>query len=91
MSTVIKQVIIPTNPADIKIIMDAVKEADASLIRIAAERDLIKNIVSDLDEKFPDIGKKYINKTIKTYHKQNFADLQNENEDFVELYDAIVK
>lgn len=89
--TVVSTVIVPTNPADQKIILDALMEADKSLIRIAAEKDLVKTIVEDLTDKFPDISKKYFNKMIKTYHKQNFNEITEESEDFSDLYTTIVK
>jgi len=88
---ILSTVIVPTNPADQKIILDAVMEADKSLIRIAGEMDLVKKIVEDLTEKFPDISKKYFNKMIKTYHKQNFNEITEESEDFSDLYTTIVK
>lgn len=86
-----KQVIIPTSPADQKTILEAVKEADNCLIRIAAEKDQVKAIVDDLAEKFEGLNKKYIRKLISTYHKQNFDKVTAELEDFTELYETIVK
>jgi len=85
------EVIIPTNPADKKTILDAVKEADQCLFRIESEKDQVKAIVDDLAEKFPDLDKKYLKKLITTYHKQNIDKLTAEQEDFVELYEAIIK
>lgn len=84
-------IIVPSNPSDQDKILDAVKEADACLIRIAAEKDQIKAIVDQLHEDFPDIGKKHINKVIRTYHKQNFNVVEAESEDFSTLYTTIVK
>jgi hypothetical protein len=86
-----KQIIIPTNPADVKTIFDAIKEGDNSMIRIAAEKDQIKAIIDDLAEKFPDIGKKHIRKMISVYHKQNFPVITTDSEDFAELYESVVK
>lgn len=88
---VVTTLIIPTNPADQKTILNAMVEADNSLIRIAAERDCIKNIVEELHKKFPDISKKYFNKMIKTYNKQNFSKIEEESSDFSDLYTTIVK
>ena len=85
------EVIIPTNPADKKIILDAVKEADNCLFRIESERDQVKAIIDSLDEQFPDLGKKYIRRLITTFHKQNIDKLTSEQEDFVQLYEAIVE
>lgn len=88
---VVTTIVIPTNPADQKTILDAIKEADSSMIRMAAERDLIKNIIDDLHEKFPDLDKKYIRKMMRTYHKQNFTEVETESEEFSNLYTTIVK
>ncbi len=91
MSTLISQIVVPSNPVDLKTILDAVKEADDSMIRISAERDQIKAIIDDLNEKFPDLNKKYIRKLIKTYNKQNLDKEVSEFEDFTTLYEAVVK
>ena len=84
-------IIIPSSPADQKIILDAVKEIDNSLTRIVAERSQIKAILDNVADQFENINKKYIKKMAQIYHKQNFSQVQGENEDFIELYSAIVK
>ena len=89
--SVIPQVIVPSNPVDQQTIFDAIKEADNSFFRIEAEKDQIKAIIEDLNEKFPDLGKKYIRKMMTTYHKQNFDKVAAEMDDFETLYTSIVK
>lgn len=84
-------VIIPSNPNDQKIIFDAVKEIDNSLTRIASERAQIKAILDDISDKYEDLDKKYVKKMAQVYHKQNFSEVQGDNEDFIELYAAIIK
>ena len=74
---------------DKKTINDAIKEASNSLVRIDAERDLIKNIVEDLNNNFK-INKKILSKMIKTYHKQNFQDEVASNDEFETLYQTVV-
>lgn len=74
---------------DKKTINDAIKEASNSLVRIDAERDLIKNIVEDLNTNFK-INKKILSKMIKTYHKQNFQDEVASNDEFETLYQTVV-
>lgn len=83
------QTIVPSNPADLKAILVAVKEADASLIRIASERDQISAIVDDLHEKF-DLPKGQIKKLINLYHKQTMSTFEQEFADTIELYQAVV-
>ncbi len=89
--TVIKQVVIPTNLADQKAILAAVKEASNSLIRIEAEKDQVKTIVEDLAEKYEGLNKKFIRKLISVYHKQNFDKVTTEMSEFEQLYTTIVK
>lgn len=83
-------VIIPSNPVDQTAIFNAVKEADASLMRIDAEKDQIKAIIDDVAEKF-ELDKKYVRRMIEVYHRQNLDVLKVENDDFVTLYETIIK
>lgn len=89
--TSVSQVVVPSNPADLNKILEAVKEADDSMIRIESERTQIKAIINNLAEEFEGLNKKYIRKLIKTYHKQNLATEVAEMEDFQTLYEAVVK
>ena len=61
-----KTIVIPSNPAELKTILNAVKEAGDCMMRIAAEREAIKDIVEDLAEKY-ELPKKFINKMIKNF------------------------
>ena len=71
---------------DRKKFMGAVQEMSNSMIRIEAERDLIREIVKEKSDEFK-ISKKIINKIAKTYHKQNRAQVEAEHEEFMEIYD----
>jgi hypothetical protein len=82
--------IIPSNPKDQEAIFDAIKDADVHLQTIANERDQIKDIIDEIHEKY-EINKGLIRKMINTYHKQNFAKVEQETEDFFEAYEKIVK
>lgn len=73
---------------DRKKIKDAMQEASNSLIRIEAERDLIKNIISDLNDAYQ-IPKKTISKMIKVYHKNNFQEEVAEADEFETLYQNV--
>lgn len=91
MTTVIKPVsIIPTSPADKAAILDAIKEADISLSNIDMQKDQIGLIIEEVNEKYG-INKGTIRKLINTYHKQNFSAVEQEVEDFISLYAAVVK
>ncbi len=67
---------------DRKKFMGAVQEISNSMIRIEAERDLIREIVKEKSDEFK-VSKKVINKIAKTYHKQNRAQVEAEHEEFM--------
>jgi len=79
---------IVSNPVDRKSILDALKEFSGSATRAEAEKDLQKNIISDLSDKVG-IEKKYLAKLAAFYHKQNFAQAQQEKEEIEELYESV--
>lgn len=76
-----------TNEEDRKKFMGAIKEISNSLVRIEAERDLIKEIVKDQSDNL-NLSRKIISKIAKTYHKQNLTQVEAEHDEFVEVYDA---
>ena len=71
---------------DRKKFMGAIQELSNSMLRIEAERDLIREIVKEKSDEFK-ISKKIINKIAKTYHKQNRTQVEAEHEEFMEIYD----
>ncbi len=75
---------------DRKKFMGAVQAISNSMIRIEAERDLIREIVKEKSDEFK-VSKKVINKIAKTYHKQNRAQVEAEHEEFMEIYDEATK
>ena len=76
------------NPTQRETIVNALKEWSNSAVRVEAEKDLQKNIIEDLSDKV-DIEKKYLNKLATMFHKQNFAQFQQEREEIEELYESI--
>lgn len=79
---------IVNNPEQRKVILEAMKEWSNSSVRVEAEKDLQKNIIEDLSDK-TNIEKKYLSKLAAMYHKQNFAQFQQEREEIEELYESI--
>lgn len=75
---------------DKKKIKGALQEASNSLTRIDAERDLIKNIITDTGKNFQ-IPKKTVKKLINVYHKQNFSEEVASHEEFENLYETVTK
>lgn len=80
-----------TNPADRKKIKDALQEISDSMTRMEAERDLIKEIKTDLHDQFKtQLTKKQISKMARVYHKQNFSEEQRDADEFETLYAEVV-
>jgi hypothetical protein len=81
-------VIVPSSPEDRKKIKDALIEISSSLTRMEAERDLIKDILAEVEDKF-ELPKKYTRKLAKIYHKQNYAEIRQEQDDVETLYETV--
>lgn len=79
-----------SSPEDRKKLKDAIQEISNSMTRMEAERDLIREIIKDQSTNLL-IPKKIIAKIAKTYHKQNLTQEVEDHEDFVDLYETIVK
>ena len=77
-------------PQDKKKLEDALKDMSASMSRQSAERDLQKNVISDICEEL-DLNKKVFRKLAKVYHKQNFADEVATHQEFETLYESVTK
>lgn len=73
---------------DRKKIREAMQEASNSLLRVEAEKDLLKNIIVDLNDAYK-IPKKTLSKMIKVYHKNNFQEEVAEADEFEVLYQNI--
>lgn len=81
---------IPNDPKAQEEVFAAIKEADASLMRIRGERENVKAVIEAVNEKY-DMDKKIIRKMINAYHKQNYTELEKESQDFSTAYESIVK
>jgi hypothetical protein len=77
-------------PDQKKTLQGAIQEISNSMVRTEAERDLIKEIVKEQSSTLQ-IPKKIIAKIAKTYHRQNLTQEVADHEDFVELYEKVVK
>jgi archaellum component FlaC len=77
-----------SNIKDIKKLKDAITEISNSMTRNDAERDFQKEAVARIAEEL-DLDKKNVKKIAAIYHKQNFTEVQQEQEDIVELYESI--
>ena len=79
---------LPSNPKDLKKIDYALEEISNSKTRIEAERELIKEIVDNINEDF-DLPKKLINQLAKVYHMRNFAEEVSQQEDFQVAFEQL--
>ncbi|NDB82042.1 MAG: hypothetical protein EB127_04775 [Alphaproteobacteria bacterium] len=83
-------VTIPSSPEDKKKIRQALQEISDSLTRMEAERDLIKDILQTVEDNYK-IKKKYTRRLAKVYHKQNFTQVQQDQQDLETLYESVAK
>lgn len=79
-----------SSPTDREKIKKNLDELSNSYTRIAAERDLIKEMISEMADEF-ELPKRTLNKMAKTYYKQSFLKEQQDQEDFESLYTTIVE
>lgn len=68
----------------------AILEINDSLTRVAAERDLQKEIINNTSENLG-IEKKIIRRMAKVYYKANFPTEVEENHAFEEMYDGVLR
>lgn len=79
-----------SNPKDQEKIRTMLSEISNSYTRISAERDLINETIQALSEDF-EIDKKILRKMAQIFHKQNYTEVESEQEELALLYESIVK
>ena len=79
---------LPSDPQIKKAIKKVLDELSNSMTRIEAERDLIKETITDVCEEYK-LNKKTFRKLARTYHKQNFSKEVADNEEFQTMYEEI--
>lgn len=82
-------VVIPSDDETKKRIRGALEEISNSMTRMGAERDLIKNILQDVEDD-TQVPKKYLRKMANIFHKQNLNEVKAENDDVETLYETVV-
>lgn len=83
-----QEVIIPSNPADLKELKSAFQEISGAYHRMEGERDYVKETIADLAEK-TGLPKRLLSKLSKAYHKSDKDKIVAETETLEEAYDAI--
>ena len=81
---------IPSSPADRKAILDCMKEVSSSMTRIEGEREFIREAINEICEKQL-LSKKTFRRMARVYHKQNFTEVQQEQDDVESLYESVAK
>lgn len=89
MSVETNEVIIPSNPADRKKIMDVMQEISDSMTRVNSEKTYQKEAIAALAEEF-NLPKKYLSKFAKAYFNQNYSEVLNEQSQFEDMIAALV-
>lgn len=78
-----------SNPKDQEKIRKMMMEISNSYTRISAERDLINETIHAVSEEFQ-LDKKLFRKMAQIFHKQNYTEIENEQEELSLLYESIV-
>jgi hypothetical protein len=75
---------------DKKQLKEAIQQLNDSMTRAAAERDFQKETVTAIFDKVG-VDKKIVKRMAKVYFKANYSQEQEENRNFEEFYDAVMK
>ncbi len=81
--------VVPSSKDDRVVLKGMLTEMTHCLSKIDAQREAKKDIARGIKEKF-ELTPKVINKLASTMYKRNYTDLQQENEDFEDLYEILV-
>jgi len=84
------QIVLPSNKADQKAIMDGMREISNAYFRIAGERDYIKESINALNEKYG-VPKKALRKLSRFVHKGDIDKEAAEFEGIREMYDTLTE
>jgi hypothetical protein len=76
------------NPEEQKVIKDCLTEMVDSMIRVSAERELMKEIVKRVKDDTT-VRPKVFRRMAKTQFQSNFSEVVAEDEEFVELYEKL--
>lgn len=73
-----------------KELKEAIQQLNDSMTRVAAERDYQKESINGISDK-TGVDKKIIRRMAKVYFKANYSQEQEENRNFEEFYDGVMK
>lgn len=69
---------------------NAIREMNDSMTRAAAERDHQKETLNSISDK-TGVNKKIVRRMAKAYFRSNYAEEQEDNRQFEEFYDGVMK
>lgn len=69
---------------------NAIREMNDSMTRAAAERDFQKETLNNISDK-TGVNKKIVRRMAKAYFRSNYAEEQEDNRQFEEFYDGVMK
>jgi hypothetical protein len=69
---------------------NAIREMNDSMTRNAAERDFQKETLNAISDK-TGVNKKIVRRMAKAYFRSNYAEEQEDNRQFEEFYDGVMK
>ncbi len=79
---------VETNEAERKRVRDALQEISNAMTRIEGEREFIREAKKALvDDQLVD--KKVLNRMVKVYHKQNYAEERQTDNEFQDIYEIV--
>jgi hypothetical protein len=81
---------ITLSPEEKKAVASAVKEMSDCMLRIDAEKELMKDIVDVTFQKYG-VEKKHFRKLATIYHKANMDEIRTEFDDVETLYEVLFK
>lgn len=81
-------IIMPSNPEDLKALKGVITEISNALTKIDAEKDFIKDALEESKDKF-DIPPALIKKLATDYHKDLYNKKVSDFEDYSELYEKL--
>jgi len=79
-----------SNPADREKLLKVIRECSDSMTRAQAEKDYIREAVSDISKQLQ-LPKKLVSKMVKVYYKQNYDEEVAVHDQFETLYETVVK
>lgn len=82
-------IILPSNPADRKKILDAMSEISMSYTRIESEKSYVKEALDTISKTY-NLPKRVLTKLSKVMHKGNFEEEAGNFEDFSDLYETLL-